>query len=434
MSDTLELTSIFKGDWRARLDHINETMRRVSLHTDPRAMVMEYTDRMRGMTDMDRMLSISRRGLEPPAYLIARDSLEEDAPDPWKHRKQLPQLEGGVLGEWLYSSKPHVVQDFNVKPDDPARAWLDGYRSVAALPVYDRGEAMNLVVFLGREPDSIDPQSVPQLAWTTNLFGRATHNLVLNEQLQQAYAQVDGEMKLIADLQRSLLPAELPQIPTMDLATHYQPARHAGGDYYDFFPMRDGKWGLFIGDVSGHGAPAAVLMAITHVLANHQPAQDGPCCPARGLEYINRQLAARYTTNSGSFVTAFCGVYDPDHRRFTYACAGHPPPRVKRCSDGSVFSLDAVASMPVGIMPDEQYEPATIDLTPGDQIIFFTDGITEAFDGDGRMYGMDRLDEALENCMLDAAGLIDHVVQHLNTFTAGEPADDDRTIVVAKIR
>ncbi|MAE61877.1 MAG: stage II sporulation protein E [Planctomycetaceae bacterium] len=435
MSEISEVTSLFRGDWQLRLDHINETMRRMSMHTEPRAMVLEYTDRMNGLIEADRMLSISRRGVEPPGYLIARDSRGGgEGPDPWKQRSQLPMLAGGILGEWLYSSRPHVVQDFSIGADDPAEDWLSEYRSALALPVYDGGEAHNLVVFLSREPNVIDQEIVPQLLWTTNLFGRATHNLVLWEQLRQANARLDGEMKLIADLQRSLLPAELPRIPTMDLATHYQPAAWAGGDYYDFFEMRDGQWGLFIGDVSGHGAPAAVLMAITHALAHHQPSHATGCCPGEGLAYINERLADRYTTRNGSFVTAFCGVYDPKARRLRYACAGHPPPRVKRCSDGSVFSLDAVASLPLGIVGGEVYETATVDLVSGDQIIFFTDGVTEAFDGAGEMYGMGRLDGALETCMLDASGLIDHVLAHLNAFTAGEPADDDRTVVVAKIR
>src|SRR5207253_1299364 len=102
--------------------------------------------------------------------------------------------------------------------------------------------------------------------WLSNLFGRATHNLVLAEELRQAYEAVDRELVAVADIQRSLLPAKLPKIPTMDLAAHYQTSRRAGGDYYDFFPLAEGKWGIIVADVSGHGTPAAVLMAITHCI------------------------------------------------------------------------------------------------------------------------------------------------------------------------
>src|SRR5207249_9646395 len=112
---------------------------------------------------------------------------------------------------------------------------------------------------------------VPELVWISNLFGRATHNLVLAEQVQSAFEAVDQEMKTIANLQRSLLPSPLPTIPRMGLAAHYQTSQRAGGDYYDFFPLPDGKWGILIADVSGHGTPAAVLMAVTHSIAHTYP-------------------------------------------------------------------------------------------------------------------------------------------------------------------
>ncbi len=105
----------------------------------------------------------------------------------------------------------------------------------------------------------------------SNLFGRATHNLVLSDQLKVAYEAVDYEMKVVADIQRSLLPMQMPSIPTLSLAAHYQTSHRAGGDYYDFFPLPDGKWGILIADVSGHGTPAAVLMAVTHSLAHTLP-------------------------------------------------------------------------------------------------------------------------------------------------------------------
>src|SRR5690606_22631128 len=121
-----------------------------------------------------------------------------------------------------------------------------------------------------------------------NLFGRATHNLVLAERLEETYTAVDRELQAVANIQRSLLPSELPKISTMRLAAHYQTSRRAGGDYYDFFPLADNRWGILIADVSGHGTPAAVMMAITHVIAHTQPGQATP--PSRMLNFLNDQL------------------------------------------------------------------------------------------------------------------------------------------------
>src|SRR5207244_5583976 len=121
-------------------------------------------------------------------------------------------------------------------------------------------------------------------------------------QLAKALSDLDGELQVVGEIQRSLLPRELPKIEGIELAAHYLTSARAGGDYYDFFPLADGAWGLFIADVSGHGTPAAVLMAITHAIAHAQPGKHTP--PGALLQYLNNQLARAYTRD-GTFVTAF---------------------------------------------------------------------------------------------------------------------------------
>jgi sigma-B regulation protein RsbU (phosphoserine phosphatase) len=223
----------------------------------------------------------------------------------------------------------------------------------------------------------------------------------------------------------------LPDIPTLQLAAYYQPSKRAGGDYYDFFPLPDGRWGIFIADVSGHGTPSAVLMAVTHCIAHTYPGPAIP--PARVLGYINKHLATSYTDRNGSFVTAFYGIYDPARRSLSYSCAGHNPPRLKRCQDGSLLILNGTNGLPLGITGDESYKQAEQQLELGDQIVFYTDGVTEAHNSAGVMFGTDRLDRVLENCALQATALLDEVLRALDAFTCGHPADDDRTLVVARI-
>src|SRR5207248_3199353 len=113
-------------------------------------------------------------------------------------------------------------------------------------------------------------------------------------------------------------------------------------------------------------------------------------------------LVANYTSMNGTFVTAFYGVYDPMRRLLTYSCAGHNPPRLKRCRDGSLLSLEGARSLPLGILTESVYEETEQQLQPGDQIIFYTGGITEAHNGKGEMFGTERLDHELENCSLQA--------------------------------
>ena len=126
---------------------------------------------------------------------------------------------------------------------------------------------------------------------------------MLAEQVRDAYNLVDRELQIVGDIQRSLLPAVLPDIPTMKLAAHYQTSHRAGGDYYDFFPLPDGRWGILIADVSGHGTPAAVMMAVTHSIAHLYPGTSAP--PSEMLNFVSQHLSRRYTQGVGAFVTAF---------------------------------------------------------------------------------------------------------------------------------
>ena len=426
-----DLFGYHPGDSQQRLAEVVSVMRNLSVQTDPEAMVRAYGAWIQTMLASGRFVSLSRRGLEAPWYRITRSSLWDEPINPWTEADRLPLLRGGVLGELIYGDEPRILGDLDPSPDDPAYAYLEGQRSLMAIPNYDQGQGLNMTVRLSPEPDAFDPDNFPQHVWMSNLFGRATHNLALSAELKTAYGLVDRELKHVADIQRSLLPAVIPDIPTLNLAASYQTSQWAGGDYYDFFALPDGKWGILIADVSGHGTPAAVMMAITHSLAHGYPRP--PASPGQMLAHVNDRLASRYTAESGTFVTAFYGIYDPSRRELTYACAGHNPPRVKRCEDGSVASLDGVSSLPLGLFPDVEFEETTHSFIPGDQVVFYTDGITEATAPDGTMFGMDRLDEVLENCHLRADGLIDEVLKALDLFTEGQPATDDRTILVGKI-
>jgi sigma-B regulation protein RsbU (phosphoserine phosphatase) len=417
--------------WQERMRFIVEMMREMSLQVEPQSMVHSYKKRMRQIMPIDRHISLSRRDLEHPRVRITRTSLWSEDVNPWQAKERLPVIEGGLLSELIYGNEPRLIDDLRVARDDPAYDYLAGPRSLMAVPLFDQGVAMNMVVIMRNEPAAFDRAGFPEWVWLSNLFGRATHNLVLAEELRNAYKTVERELKIVADIQRSLLPKTMPAIPGLGLAAHYQTSRWAGGDYYDFFALPDGRWGILIADVSGHGTPAAVMMAILHSLAHTLPGPPDP--PTKLFEHVNQHFATSYTSDGEGFVTAFYGIFDPARRELTYANAGHNPPRLKRCEDGSVLALDGVANLPLGVFPNQQYGQTTLKLRPGDQIVFYTDGITEAQNAEGAMFGAERLDAALENCHLDAQGLIATVLATLQDFTGGLPPNDDRTVVVAKV-
>jgi sigma-B regulation protein RsbU (phosphoserine phosphatase) len=244
-------------------------------------------------------------------------------------------------------------------------------------------------------------------------------------------------MVAVGDIQRSLLPESLPSLPGFEVATAYATSAQAGGDYYDFFPLAGGGWGLFIADVSGHGTPAAVLMAITHAIAHARPGTHTP--PASLLGYLNDRLTQGYT-RGGTFVTAFYAVLDPSTGTLTYGRAGHNPPRLVR--GRSVHSLDRASGLPLGILDGQAYGQATVTLEPGDLLLLYTDGITEAMaprpDGGGReLFGTDRLDAVLMDGgegATDAEGCIGRVRAAVADFSGHAPPTDDQTLIAVRHR
>jgi sigma-B regulation protein RsbU (phosphoserine phosphatase) len=279
---------------------------------------------------------------------------------------------------------------------------------------------------------------IPILHWQSGLFGRGTQNLVLRNQLAGALKALDKELQVVGSIQRSLLPEQLPTIPGFEMAAFYQTSARAGGDYYDFFPMHGGgmgagAMGLFIADVSGHGTPAAVLMAITHAIAHARPGTHTP--PAALLHYLNNQLARAYTRD-GTFITAFYAILDPAARTLTYSRAGHNPPRLVR--GDRVLALDKNGALPLGIEEGQVYEQSTITLERGDLLLLYTDGITEARvpskDAAKReMLGVERLDKMLLECArCSAADCVDRIRCEVGAFCENTPQLDDQTLIAIR--
>lgn len=425
------LGSFNTGTWQERLQAIVETMREMSRQTDPQEMVSLYVRRMQELLPVDRRLSLSRRGLRAPQFRVTRYSGWEEDINPWAEGQRLPMLSGGLLSTLIYGDQPVIIPEIEIDPEDPAAEYLSGQRSLMAIPLFDQGTALNMVVLTRAEPDAFREEELPERVWMANLFGRAAQTLVLADQLNAAYREVDRELEVVADIQRSLLPAELPQVPTLRLAAHYETSRRAGGDYYDFFPLTHGRWGILIADVSGHGTPSAVVMAITHCIAHLH--SDDDHAPAQLLRYLNRHLSSRYTNQSGHFVTAFYGIYDPATHQLRYASAGHNPPRLRHCGRWEVEALDGANAFPMGFMPDVEYREATITLQAGDRLVLYTDGITEAANAHGELFGVARLDHVVADCRDDAPAALRKLLQAVNGFTGGQVLGDDRTLIIIDV-
>lgn len=418
-------------EWRVELAEVVRLMRDLSLEKDPWVASKMYAERLRrGLIPADAYVAVSIRNMQRPAFRITRYSGWEEQLNPWTQGEKLPRFEGGILSELAYADEPVVWRDLKarLRPDDPAYEYLRGMNFLMTLPQYEEGVALNTSILLARDCAAFPEERIPFMVWQANLFGRSTRNLMLKEEVKAAYDALDRELKVVAEIQKSLLPASLPDTAGVTWAADYRTSARAGGDYYDFFRLPDERLGIFLADVSGHGTPAAVMMAVTHAIAH---GYCGPHVPAgEVLSHVNRVLAGQYTKGSGTFVTAFYGVYDPASGRLTYANAGHPAPRWLRA--GEVRGLEGDNGLPLGVDIDELYDESVAELRSGDCLLFYTDGITEAADRQGRLLGTPRLDDIICRCT-GASDMVHEVIAAVNRFTDGQPAGDDRTLLAMRV-
>jgi len=333
----------------------------------------------------------------------------------------------------IKNPRPHIINDIDWATDPNFHKALTGYRSVMAIPFDGDRLPMSWTILLRRSQENFTALELEQAVARVVLVGALLESQTLAQELGRANERIDKDIRQVAELQRLLLPDPLPRINGLEIAVSYDPSGQAGGDLYDFFPLDDdagafGRWCVFIGDASGHGSAAAVVMAIVQTILHGHPLDVRG--PADLLMFANRHLCRK---KIGGFVTAFLGIYEPDSRRLVYASAGHPPPLMKTAIDGKVTALDAVAGTPLGIDPADSFEAATVQLRAGDTLLFYTDGITEARDADHTMFEFERLEREFLECNDRPDELIKYLRDLVNAHQRGQKPVDDQTLVAARI-
>jgi len=240
--------------------------------------------------------------------------------------------------------------------------------------------------------------------------------------------RLEHEMTVARDIQMELLPKSFPKIDGLDIFAFTVPARHVGGDCYDVIDIGDGRLAITIGDVSGKGTPAAILMA--NVQAAVRALSESGVPSGTLIERVNR-LVHGYTEDS-VFITFFYCVLDTKTGDLTYVNAGHNPPWIMR-RDGTCDQL-MEGGLVIGVMPGVLYEEGHTRLAPGDDLVLYTDGITEATNGDDEMFGEERLERLLmEHRHASAREIEEYVYTSIKDFAAGASQSDDLTMVVVKI-
>jgi serine phosphatase RsbU (regulator of sigma subunit) len=257
-----------------------------------------------------------------------------------------------------------------------------------------------------------------------------TEQLKIAMAKQQEEAQererIEQELRVARLIQQTLLPKSVPGLAGYDVAAYYGPAREVGGDFYDFLELEDGRLGLVVGDATGHGVPAALMMANTQSVLR-AVAQRGGSEPGRILAEVNEVLLAYIPPSM--FVTCFYAILDPKSGTLRYANAGHDLPYLWHGCDCEELRA---RGMPLGLMPGMSYEEKEMVLDTGEGVLFYSDGLVEAHNPEGEMFGFPRL-RALIAQHAEERSLRDFLMKELHSFTGEEwEQEDDITLLTLR--
>jgi sigma-B regulation protein RsbU (phosphoserine phosphatase) len=351
---------------------------------------------------------MDQKTIDDPQFQVSRSVVERVA------RKGQPILTSDAQSDERFSMR-HSVK-------------VLGLRSILCVPLEIKGRILGVVYVDNRlQTGLFTEDDLDLLAAIASNAAIAIENARLY-QVAVEKGRMERELQMARQVQASLLPQETPEIEGWEFAAHWQPAREVAGDYYDFIPLAEEALGLVIGDVSDKGMSAALFMALTRSIIRASVASTDS--PGDGIAQANRLICADATR--GMFVTMFYALLDPVTRKIAYVNAGHNPPLLCRADKEELETLTRTG-MALGVVEDSPFEARTLPMNPGDFILLYTDGVTDATDAHERSFGMDRLRTVvLENREATGPGIVSALEQAVQDFVGSMAQFDDVAIVVVK--
>src|SRR5215218_3460888 len=359
------------------------------------------------------------------------------APDFVSHAKLLPGQQPGregykrAIAEVLAtgSNTRYLIED-QVAEEDKVVSRLIVHA------IHDRRELMGVapsvreVAYKGVAIHRISEGKIAE-EWALGTAGPRLMRQRLAQELEQERIErerIEQELRVARLIQQASLPKDVPQLEGWEITPYYQPAREVGGDFYDFFELDDGQLGLVVGDATGKGMPAALMAEATSNMLRAVAQALGSSSPGEVLARVNETLLARIPSNM--FVTCFYAILDPKTAGLRYANAGHDLPYVRRCGDAEELRA---TGMPLGLMPSMSYEEKETILGAGESALFYSDGLVEAHDSKGEMFGFPRLRELVAEHAAEERSLEEALLEELYSFVGkGWEQEDDITLVTLR--
>jgi sigma-B regulation protein RsbU (phosphoserine phosphatase) len=325
----------------------------------------------------------------------------------------------GMVGHVAATGKMRYAPD--VRLDPYYIGCEEATRSEVAIPLHVGGQLVGVFSTSHHEVDAFPPEQLRLLQALCRDVAIAVHNARRFRDEQHRHAQMDRETQEGRAMQQSLLPKSSPYIPGFAISGLSVPAGPMSGDWYDFIPLDGGRWGLVLADVAGKGTAAALLMSATRGML--RSLAEAHCTPGEVLNKLNRLMVEDFP--AGRFVTMVYAVLDPGRRKLIFSSAGHLQPLL--VAGGEARFVETQRGIPLGIGSGD-YSEIEIDLPQGSRLVLYSDGITEAENGDEAEYGAERL----QKHVLQPGASAESILADVHAFANGVGLRDDATVIFVR--
>lgn len=341
---------------------------------------------------------------------------------------EIPLRLGDQITGWMLKhQKPLIVNDFEADTRFRMPAERGGIQSLLCVPLKLKGRLIGVLNVFNKQ-DGADFSASDQrlLSIIATQSAQVVENARLMEE-QKALEILQEELRLAREIQKKLLPKGPPDVAGYDVAGRSEPAKRVGGDYYDFLDLGENRLGLCLADVSGKGITAALLMSNVQATIRSQGrlAQDAGICVARSNDMLHA------STDDDKFVTMFYGVLDTATHQLEYCNGGHNPPLL--LSDSGDPTLLKTGGPVLGVLPGFQYERGQVEFRPGQTLLVYSDGFSEAMNRRFEEFGEERMRASAErHAALPPEGLLETLTREVNDFCGDAPQADDMTIMAVR--